>query len=180
MFAEIAGYWGHRATHEIGVLWRFHRLHHTIETMDWLAPNRRHPVDMAVARASVAIPMIVLGFGVPTIAAHFIIKRFQGLLVHANVRLNAGPLTWLIASPEFHHWHHADHPEAVNKNYADSCRWSTGCSDRSTCRGPPGRPATGVASGRRPATSPSWPGRSNAPRRSPRRGPWARATRAGR
>ncbi len=118
VFAEIAGYWGHRATHEIGVLWRFHRLHHTIETMDWLAPNRRHPVDMAIARASVAIPMIVLGFGVPTIAAHFIIKRFQGLLVHANVRLNAGPLTWLIASPEFHHWHHADHPEAVNKNYA--------------------------------------------------------------
>jgi len=118
LLGEIAGYWGHRATHEIGILWRFHRLHHSIETMDWLAPNRRHPVDMAFARASVAIPLIVLGFSVPTIAAHFAIKRFQGLLVHANVRLDAGPLTWLIATPEFHHWHHADHPDAINKNYA--------------------------------------------------------------
>ena len=32
--------------------------------------------------------------------------------------MHAGPLTWLIATPEFHHWHHANHHEAYNKNYA--------------------------------------------------------------
>jgi sterol desaturase/sphingolipid hydroxylase (fatty acid hydroxylase superfamily) len=116
--AEVAGYWGHRASHEIGALWRFHQLHHSIETMDWLAPNRRHPVDMAFARASVILPLLVLGFTIPAIAAPFAIKRFQGLLVHANLRLDAGPITWLIATPEFHHWHHADHEAARNKNYA--------------------------------------------------------------
>ena len=116
--AEIAGYWGHRASHEIEVLWRFHRLHHSIETMDWLAPNRRHPVDMAFARASVILPLVAMGFPLPAIVAPFAIRRFQGVLVHANIRLNAGPLTWLIATPEFHHWHHADHSEAYNRNYA--------------------------------------------------------------
>jgi sterol desaturase/sphingolipid hydroxylase (fatty acid hydroxylase superfamily) len=39
-------------------------------------------------------------------------------LVHSNVRLNFGPLRWLIASPEFHHWHHANQREAYNTNYA--------------------------------------------------------------
>jgi sterol desaturase/sphingolipid hydroxylase (fatty acid hydroxylase superfamily) len=34
------------------------------------------------------------------------------------VRLNFGPLRWLIASPEFHHWHHANQREAYNTNYA--------------------------------------------------------------
>jgi len=116
--AEVAGYWGHRATHEIGWLWRFHAVHHSVETMDWLAPNRRHPIDMAVARLFVIVPMAALGFPVLTVGAHFAIKRFQGLFVHANLHVNAGPLTWLVATPEFHHWHHANHPEAYNKNYA--------------------------------------------------------------
>src|SRR6266508_910867 len=78
LLAEVAGYWGHRLTHEIPFLWRFHELHHTIETMDWLAPNRRHPVDMTIARLSVIIPLLALGFTVPAIGSHFALKRFQG------------------------------------------------------------------------------------------------------
>jgi sterol desaturase/sphingolipid hydroxylase (fatty acid hydroxylase superfamily) len=116
--AEICGYWGHRMTHEVPLLWRFHKVHHSIETMDWLAPNRRHPVDQIVARTSVAIPLLVLGFPVPTLAVHFVFRRFQGVLVHANVRVRFGPLRWLVATPEFHHWHHADDPAAYNRNYA--------------------------------------------------------------
>jgi sterol desaturase/sphingolipid hydroxylase (fatty acid hydroxylase superfamily) len=27
-------------------------------------------------------------------------------------------LRWLLASPEFHHWHHSNHREARNKNFA--------------------------------------------------------------
>ena len=38
--------------------------------------------------------------------------------MHANVRLTFGPLRWLIATPQFHHWHHAREPEAYNSNYA--------------------------------------------------------------
>jgi sterol desaturase/sphingolipid hydroxylase (fatty acid hydroxylase superfamily) len=27
-------------------------------------------------------------------------------------------LRWLLATPEFHHWHHSSEDEAVDKNYA--------------------------------------------------------------
>jgi sterol desaturase/sphingolipid hydroxylase (fatty acid hydroxylase superfamily) len=118
LLAEVAGYWGHRLTHEIPFLWRFHRVHHSAPTMDWLAPNRRHPVDQAFARLSVALPLLLLGFAVPTIAAHFIIKRFQGLFVHSNLDVRLGVLELFVATPHFHHWHHADTKEAWDKNYS--------------------------------------------------------------
>ena len=35
--ASIANYWGHRLTHEVPFLWRFHAVHHSIELMDWAA-----------------------------------------------------------------------------------------------------------------------------------------------
>src|SRR6266436_4200752 len=37
---------------------------------------------------------------------------------HSNVRFRFGPLRFLFASPEFHHWHHSDQREARDKNFA--------------------------------------------------------------
>lgn len=118
VFAEVAGYWGHRLTHSVPFLWRFHRVHHSSPTMDWLAPSRRHPLDQVFSRASVAIPVLALGFAVPTVITHFAIKRFQGLFVHANIDIRLGPLEWFIATPHFHHWHHSAEPGTWDKNFA--------------------------------------------------------------
>lgn len=118
VLAEVCGYWGHRLSHTVPFLWRFHRIHHSSPVLDWLAPSRRHPLDQVFARASVALPVLALGFTVPTVVTHFAIKRFQGLLVHANVDLRFGPLEWVIATPHFHHWHHSAEPGTWNKNYA--------------------------------------------------------------
>ena len=107
VLAEVCGYWGHRVTHEIPFLWRFHRVHHSSRQLDWLAPSRRHPLDQIFARSSVALPMLVLGFAVPMLVTHFAIRRFQGLLVHANVGIRLGPLEWIVSTPHFHHWHQA-------------------------------------------------------------------------
>lgn len=138
VFAEVAGYWGHRLTHQVPFLWRFHRVHHSSPAMDWLAPNRRHPIDMVIARTSVALPVLAMGFAVPTVIAHFAIKRFQGLFVHANVDIRLGPLEWIIATPHFHHWHHSAAPGTWNANYAGQAPivdWVFGTLNR-----PPGWP----------------------------------------
>ena len=60
----------------------------------------------------------LLGFNGTAVGIYGAIYIWHSFVLHANVRLPIGPLRWIIASPEFHHWHHANQPEAYNKNYA--------------------------------------------------------------
>ena len=120
VISEIGGYWGHRVSHEVPALWRFHRVHHSAPELDWLAPSRRHPLDAVFARASTSLPVLALGFTVPTVVTYFALKRIQGLLVHANVDVRLGPIERIVATPFFHHWHHSAEPGTWNKNYAGS------------------------------------------------------------
>jgi sterol desaturase/sphingolipid hydroxylase (fatty acid hydroxylase superfamily) len=118
LVAELAFYAGHRMTHEIPWLWRFHAVHHSIEEMDWLASARVHPVDQIFVKSLTILPLYVMGFTEQTFGLYLIAIALQTLFVHANVRFRFGLLRWVFSTPEFHHWHHAAEPQAVNKNYA--------------------------------------------------------------
>lgn len=52
LIANLGGYLGHRLSHEIPFLWRFHAVHHSIAEMDWLAAARVHPLDQVVTKVS--------------------------------------------------------------------------------------------------------------------------------
>jgi sterol desaturase/sphingolipid hydroxylase (fatty acid hydroxylase superfamily) len=116
--AMIGSYAGHRAAHEVPLLWRFHRVHHSIRQLDWLAANHLHPLDETFIRSVAVLPLYALGFGRVSLGAFIIVITLQAIFIHANVRLNFGPLRWVISTPQFHHWHHAREPQAYNSNYA--------------------------------------------------------------
>jgi len=118
LIAECAGYWSHRASHRVPWLWRFHEVHHSIEEMDWLAAARLHPIDQVFRQACVFVPLYMLGFSKGSFGGVLVLLTFQAIFVHANVRLTFGPLRWLIATPEFHHWHHSNDPSHYNSNFA--------------------------------------------------------------
>ena len=118
LVADLAQYWTHRAYHEIPFLWRFHAVHHSTKTMDWLAGSRQHVFEIVATRVCVLAPLFVLGFSEAVINAYIIIVGFQAVLNHANVHLPWGPLRYLIVTPDFHHWHHASDDEAIDRNYA--------------------------------------------------------------
>jgi sterol desaturase/sphingolipid hydroxylase (fatty acid hydroxylase superfamily) len=118
LLAEFLFYWAHRASHRLGLLWRFHAIHHSITEMDWLAAARQHPLDAVFHRVFVAIPLFLLGFTRLTVGVVVLFAAFNALFIHSNVRFRFGPLRWVVTTPEFHHWHHANEAEAVNKNFA--------------------------------------------------------------
>lgn len=118
LLAELLLYWAHRTSHHLRLLWRFHAVHHSITEMDWLAAVRQHPLDAVFHRVFVAIPLFLLGFTRLTVGVVVVFATFVALFIHSNVRFRFGPLRWIIATPEFHHWHHANEPEALNKNFA--------------------------------------------------------------
>lgn len=118
ILADLGVYASHRAFHAIPALWRFHAIHHGIEELDWMAAFRAHPVDQIITKTVSLLPVFFLGFSSEAIALYFVIATGHALLLHANVRMNFGPFKWLIASPQFHHWHHADQRDAYDKNFA--------------------------------------------------------------
>jgi lathosterol oxidase len=118
LVADLTQYWIHRAFHRLPALWRFHAVHHSVETMDWLAGSRLHIVDAIVTRAATYVPVYVLGFSESAIVAYIGIVVVQATFIHANVRWEFRPIRWLLATPCFHHWHHSAEREATDKNFA--------------------------------------------------------------
>jgi len=117
VLAFVGSYWGHRLTHRVPLLWRFHSVHHSIERMDWVAAARLHPFDAAFTQAFTILPLFLLGYDGGVFAGAAVFVTLLALFQHANVRLRFPGLRWVINTPEWHHWHHAIDAEARDKNF---------------------------------------------------------------
>ncbi len=123
VLADLFQYAAHRAMHTVPALWRFHAIHHSSTCMDWLAGSRLHLVDIVITRAMSFLPLFALGVDDTALTAYLVFVSFQAVWIHANLRTRIGPLRWLLASPEFHHWHHSAEKEAVDRNFAVHLPW---------------------------------------------------------
>jgi sterol desaturase/sphingolipid hydroxylase (fatty acid hydroxylase superfamily) len=110
-------YWGHRLQHQAGILWRFHKVHHSTEHLDWLAAHREHPLDTIYTVGLINLPAFIAGFPLETLSGLIAFRGIWAIYIHSNVRLPIGPLRMLIGAPELHHWHH-DHNRNAG-NYAN-------------------------------------------------------------
>lgn len=99
-------YWGHRAQHNLNSLWRFHRVHHTAEHVDYLAAYREHPLDNIYTRGLETLPAVLLGLDLNLIAGFITFRGLWALFIHSNVTIRLGFLEVLLGSPHLHHWHH--------------------------------------------------------------------------
>ncbi len=118
LVADLVQYATHRAYHEVPLLWRLHAVHHSAKHMDWMAGSRQHILELIITRTLVLAPIFVLGFSKNVIDAYIVIVGFQAVFNHANVSVRLGPLRYVIVTPNFHHWHHSQDDEAIDKNYA--------------------------------------------------------------
>ena len=118
LLADLGFYAAHRLFHAVPALWRIHQIHHSIEEMDWLAGARVHPLDQILTKGASILPCFALGFSPWAIAVFAIVYHWHSLLLHSNLRLSFGPLGRVIASPDFHHWHHCRDREAWDRNFA--------------------------------------------------------------
>jgi sterol desaturase/sphingolipid hydroxylase (fatty acid hydroxylase superfamily) len=115
--SDLIIYWGHRIQHKVDFLWRFHKVHHSAETLDWLAAHREHPIDSIYTVGLINLPAFLFGFDLNVLAFLVAFRGIWAIYIHSNVRLPIGKLKFFIGSPELHHWHHDK--ERDRGNYAN-------------------------------------------------------------
>jgi len=114
VLSDFLIYWGHRLQHKVDFLWRFHKVHHSSQHLDWLAAHREHPLDSLYTIGIINLPAFVMGFELDALAAIIAFRGLWAIYIHSNVRLKIGHLKVLIGSPELHHWHHDIERDAGN------------------------------------------------------------------
>ena len=114
---DFADYWNHRLMHtQWG--WPTHAAHHSDTHVNALTTYRIHFLEMFVMSASYILLLTWLQMPaiIPIVA---FLSALHNMYVHIDVDWRHGPFKYLLASPYFHRWHHADTPEAYGKNLAN-------------------------------------------------------------
>ncbi len=118
VLTDLVQYWFHRAFHRVPFLWGFHAVHHSAKSMDWLAGARMHFFEIIALRGVTSLPLLTFGFAPSVMQAYIAFVYIYSSLLHANLGGDLNILGRVVATPRFHHWHHAIEDVAVDKNFA--------------------------------------------------------------
>lgn len=119
LFKDFLEWCVHNLLHRVPVLWTFHKLHHSIEELDWIGNFRFHWMEVVIYKSLTYFPLVVLGVSGDVILWIAIFGTVIGDLNHSNLNISWGPLRYLFNSPRMHVWHHMyalpeDHRQGVN------------------------------------------------------------------
>ena len=109
----------HNLLHRVEFLWQFHKLHHSIEELDWIGNFRFHWMEIVIYKLISYLPLVLLLDEKTVILPIAIISTVIGDLNHSNLNITWGPLRYVLNSPRMHVWHHMkdlpdDRPGGVN------------------------------------------------------------------
>src|SRR5262245_28511808 len=111
---DLGAYATHLLLHRIDWLWRFHAVHHSSRTLDWLATFRAHAVEHALRHLASPVALLLLGFPVGVVAAASAIYAAWAALNHANLRLELRWLEPVFVTPRLHRLHHVPGTSGAN------------------------------------------------------------------
>ncbi len=115
---DFINYWNHRLMHS-SVLWDMHSVHHSDQNMNFTTAYRVHYLEPLFMKFTFIIGASWLGLPDVAVVLPFVLIGLHNSYVHVDIDWGHGPFAKVIASPRYHRWHHADHPEAINKNFAN-------------------------------------------------------------
>jgi len=117
LLVDLGYYWFHRASHEVGLLWAIHQVHHSSEEFN-LTTAFRQPVFQGLFQlthwfylpAALVIP-----------PSQFLVhSQFVFLFqfwIHSELIGDIGPLGWVLNTSTYHQVHHGSNRYCLDKNY---------------------------------------------------------------
>lgn len=118
VIADLPSYVTHVLDHRVRWLWPIHAPHHSALRLYWLNATRMHPLDQGSTVLLSLVPLAALGAPPAALALFDAFAIVHLLLQHSNIQLRHGPLNHVVATAEFHRWHHSKNREESECNYA--------------------------------------------------------------
>jgi sterol desaturase/sphingolipid hydroxylase (fatty acid hydroxylase superfamily) len=118
LVADVGAYFRHRLFHESSVLWRFHRIHHSMTGLYWIRSAYTHPLEQLCILMAIMLPIALLGAGDEVVAVVAFLFGLSGLLQHANVDSRSSILNYVFATTEVHRVHHRADERASHSNFS--------------------------------------------------------------
>lgn len=105
---DFVQWFTHVMLHRFEFLWRFHKVHHSVQEMGFAAHLRYHWMENVFYKPLKTIGVMLLGGFEPEMAfiVHFLSITI-GHFNHANLKITWGPFKYIFNNPVMHLWHHA-------------------------------------------------------------------------
>jgi sterol desaturase/sphingolipid hydroxylase (fatty acid hydroxylase superfamily) len=121
LWLDLVIYWQHRLFHEIPLLWRLHKVHHTDLDLDASSGVRFHPLEMILS-------MLVKYAAIAAFGAHFLAVLLFEIVLNAASTFHHSAIalpSWLdglvrrvTVTPDYHRVHHSVVVGETNSNYS--------------------------------------------------------------
>ncbi|MFY9551544.1 MAG: sterol desaturase family protein [Thermoanaerobaculia bacterium] len=111
----------HWANHRVGVLWRFHSVHHVDRDMDASTGLRFHFGELGLSVLYRALQIVAIGADPLAVTVWQSLLFVSILFHHSNTRLPLaleGILVRVVVTPRMHGIHHSDYRNETNTNWS--------------------------------------------------------------
>jgi len=124
VFFDLWMYAWHRMNHQLKLLWRFHRVHHSDTEMDVTTALRFHPGEIVLSSLARLAIIPLLGLDIVHLVAYEMLLQAVILFHHSNIGLAEvwdRVLRAVIVTPNMHRVHHSKEFSETNSNYSSIC-----------------------------------------------------------
>jgi len=121
MVFDFWDYWMHRANHRIGLLWRFHKAHHTDMEIDVTTASRFHIGELLITNSMKGVLIFLWGPSLAGIVTFEICLTAASQFHHSNLNIPFSAqdrLERVMVTPKMHRCHHVYEGRCQTSNYA--------------------------------------------------------------
>lgn len=109
----------HWLNHHVGVLWRFHRVHHADTAMESTTALRFHFVEAVMGNAFKLCVVYMAGISTVALAVFELVFLTSNVFQHSNIsipRFWSHFLEWIFITPRLHRMHHDTQEDSQRRN----------------------------------------------------------------
>lgn len=120
LLLDLLIYGQHVMMHNVPILWRLHRMHHTELGLDVTSAVRFHPIEIVFSMLIKMLFVLIMGISIEAIIIFEVLLNGLALFNHSNLKLPTAldaALRKIIITPEVHWVHHSELVFETNSNY---------------------------------------------------------------